>query len=78
MKRHSSTTVAEREERLVALLQSWKRAHRELQRRGDPFADMLAADIAKLAAGIDDHRLQRPRGFEAQNGAANRTERRLN
>ena len=44
--------VALRDQRLAALLQSWKRAHRKMTRRHDPDAEMVAGDIEKLAEAI--------------------------
>jgi hypothetical protein len=55
MKEHCDSPPGPGEERLVALLQSWKRAHRRMQRRHDPDAEMVADDIAKLAERISDH-----------------------
>ena len=46
------TAFASRAERLGDLLQSWKRAQREMQRCSDPAADMVAADIEKLAEAM--------------------------
>jgi aminoglycoside phosphotransferase len=60
MKQHCDSPFAAREERLVALLQSWKRAHHEMQKRHDPFAEMVAADIAKLAERVAHHQVERP------------------
>jgi hypothetical protein len=78
MKQDCGSRLVVREERLVALLQSWKRVHRKMQRRHDPFTQMVAADIAKLADQITHHQGRRLRESDVPHPAANRIGRRLN
>jgi hypothetical protein len=40
--------ASRRRPRVDGLLRSWKLAHRRMTQRADPYADMIAADIAKL------------------------------
>jgi hypothetical protein len=43
--------ASRRQPRMDALLRSWKLAHRQMKERGDPDADMIAADIESLENG---------------------------
>ena len=40
--------ASRRRPRVEGLLRSWKLAHHRMTERGDPYADMIAGDIAKL------------------------------